>query len=144
MHTSVCVSMWVKYTTQMSTVASLICLGPSFQKMTHYFCFMGHYGPPILKKTPEALREEEPHNNHKTPGREKTKQSALYFPHQDECKTRTGIEQRTPKHRTTTESHNGRNNQQRITNNRGAVDDLIHYCTRPSAIVHQVVHGTEG
>ena len=28
---------------------------------------------------------------------------------------------------------------------RGALDDLMHYCTRPSAIVHQVVvHGTEG
>ena len=27
---------------------------------------------------------------------------------------------------------------------RGAVNDLMHYCTRPSTIVHQVVHGTEG
>ena len=35
MHTSV--SVLVKYTTQMSTVFSLICLDPSFQKMAHHF-----------------------------------------------------------------------------------------------------------
>ena len=32
MHTRICVSVWVKYTTQMSTVVSLICLGPPFHE----------------------------------------------------------------------------------------------------------------
>ena len=30
-------------------MVSLICVGPSVQKMTHYFCSMGLFGPPILK-----------------------------------------------------------------------------------------------
>ena len=60
-------------------------------------------------------REEEPHNNHET----QTKLSnQLSLPHQDDCKTRMDIKQRTTKHRTITESHNGSNNKQQINNNR--------------------------
>ena len=50
MHTSVCVSVKVKYTTQMSTVVSLICVGPSFQKMNHHFLLFGLLGPINLEK----------------------------------------------------------------------------------------------
>ena len=39
-----------KYTTQMSTVVSLICLGPSFQKMTHHFLLHGSLRPTNLQK----------------------------------------------------------------------------------------------
>ena len=39
-----------KYTTQMSTVVSLICLGPSFQKMTHHFLLHGSLSPTNLEK----------------------------------------------------------------------------------------------
>ena len=46
-------------------------------------------------------REEEPHNNHETPGRE-TKQSNQPSP--PNHKTRRGTKKRTTKHRTTTES----------------------------------------
>ena len=63
-------------------------------------------------------REEEPHNNHETPGRQ-TKQSNQYsLPNQDDCKTRMDTKKRTTKHRTLTESHKGSNNQQQIHNNR--------------------------
>ena len=48
MHTSVCVL--VKHTTQMSTVTSLICLGPSFQKMTHNFLLHESIQPTSLEK----------------------------------------------------------------------------------------------
>ena len=36
--------------TQMTTVVSLICLGPSFQKMTHYFLLHGSLQPTNLEK----------------------------------------------------------------------------------------------
>ena len=62
--------------------------------------------------------EEEPHNNLKTPGTHKKESYQLSLPHLDDCKTRMDIKQRTTKHRTITESHNGSNNQQWITNNR--------------------------
>ena len=54
--------------------------------------------------------EEEPHDNHKTPGRKTPKSNQHSLPHQDDCKTRIATKQRTTKHRTITESHNGRNN----------------------------------
>ena len=38
----------------MSTVVSLICLGPSFQKMTHHFLLHGSLQPTNLEKS-EAL-----------------------------------------------------------------------------------------
>ena len=44
-----------KYTTQISTVVSLICLGPLFQKMTHHFLLHGSIRPTNLEKKPEAL-----------------------------------------------------------------------------------------
>ena len=62
--------------------------------------------------------EEEPHNNHRTPGRHPKQNNQLSLPHRDDCKTRMDTKQPTTKHRTITESHNGSNNQQRITNNR--------------------------
>ena len=37
-------------TTQMSTVVSLICFGPSFQKMTHHFLLHGSLWPTNLEK----------------------------------------------------------------------------------------------
>ena len=39
------------------------------------------------KKTPWH-REEEPHNNHETPGRQTKQTNQLSLPHQDDCKTR--------------------------------------------------------
>ena len=36
-------------------------------------------------------REEEPHNNHETPGRHTKQSNQLSFPHQDDCKTRRYI-----------------------------------------------------
>ena len=39
----------------MSTVVSLICLGPSFQKMTHHFLAPGSLWPTSLEKKSEAL-----------------------------------------------------------------------------------------
>ena len=38
------------YNQQMSTVVSLICLGPSFQKMTHHFLLHGSLRPTNLEK----------------------------------------------------------------------------------------------
>ena len=43
----------------------------------------------------------------------KAKQPALSLPHQDDCNTRMDINQRTTKHRTITDSHNGSNNKQK-------------------------------
>ena len=54
--------------------------------------------------------EEQPHNNHETPGRQTKQSNQLSLPHQDDCKTK--------KHRMITESHNGSNNQQQINDNR--------------------------
>ena len=36
-------------------------------------------------------REEEPHNNHETPGRQTEQSNQLSLPHQDDCKTRRDI-----------------------------------------------------
>ena len=63
-------------------------------------------------------REKEPHSNHMTPGRQTKQSNQLSLPHQDDCKTRRDIKQRTTKHRTITESHNGSNNKQQVNNNR--------------------------
>ena len=41
----------------MSTVVSLICLGPSFQKMAHPFLLNGSLRPTYLEKTSEALKK---------------------------------------------------------------------------------------
>ena len=35
--------------------------------------------------------EEEPHNNHETPGRQTKQSNQLSLPHQDDCKTRMDI-----------------------------------------------------
>ena len=63
-------------------------------------------------------REEEPLNHHETPGRQIKQSNQLSLPHQDDCNTKMDIEQRTTKHRTITDSHNGSNNKQKVNNNR--------------------------
>ena len=57
-------------------------------------------------------REEELNINHETPGRQTKQSNQLSLPHQDDCKTRIDTMQRTTKHKTTIEPHNGSNNQQ--------------------------------
>ena len=63
-------------------------------------------------------REEEPHNNHETPGRQTKQNNQLSLPRQDDCNTKRNIKKRTAKHRTITESHKGSNNKQQVNNNR--------------------------
>ena len=63
-------------------------------------------------------REEEPLNHHETPGSQIKQSNQLFLPHQDDCNTRTDTKQRTTKHRTITDSHNGSNNKQKVNNNR--------------------------
>ena len=70
-----------------------------------------------LQTTP-WYREEEPHNNHKTSGRQTKQSNQLSLPHRDDCKTRMDTKKGTTKHRTNTESHTGRKNQLRINQNR--------------------------
>ena len=62
--------------------------------------------------------EEEPHNNHETPGRQTKQSNQLSLPNQDDCKTKMDIQQRITKHRIITDSRIGSNNKQRINNNR--------------------------
>ena len=62
-------------------------------------------------------REEEPLNHHETPGRQIKQSNQPSLPHQDDCNTRMDIKQRTTKHRTITDSHNGSNNKQKANNN---------------------------
>ena len=62
-----------------------------------------------LQTTPWR-REEEPLNHHETPGRQIKQSNQLSLPHQDDYNSRMDIKLRTPKHRTTTDSHNGSNN----------------------------------
>ena len=82
---------------------------------------------------PEA-REEEPPNHQETPGRQ-TKQQPTPHPHQDDRNTRTDTKQRTTKHRTITDSHNGSNNKQKANNNR---------TTAPEGTVAQATVGGGG
>ena len=63
-------------------------------------------------------REVEPPNHHETPGRQIKQSNQLSLPHQGDCNTRTDTKQRTTKHRTITDSHNGSNNKQKVNNNR--------------------------
>ena len=57
--------------------------------------------------------EEESHNHHETPGRQAKQGNQVSLPHQDECKIRMDIKERTTKDRTITDSHNGSNNKQK-------------------------------
>ena len=68
-------------------------------------------------QTNRLHREEEPHNNQKTPERQTKQSSQLSLPNQDDYKTRMDIKLRTTKHRTITDSHNGSNNKQQVINN---------------------------
>ena len=63
-------------------------------------------------------REEEPNNNHETPGRQTKQINQLSLPHQDDCKTRRDIKKCTAKHRTITESGNRSNNKHQVNNNK--------------------------
>ena len=63
-------------------------------------------------------REEESLNHHETPGRQIKQSNHLCLPYQDDCNTRTDTKQRTTKHRTITDFHNGSNNKQKVINNR--------------------------
>ena len=63
-------------------------------------------------------REEEPPNHHETSGRQTKQSNQLSLPNQDDCNTRMDTKQRTTKHRTITDSHNGSNNKQKVNNNR--------------------------
>ena len=56
--------------------------------------------------------------DNETPGRQLKQSNQLSLPHQDDCNTRTDTKQRTTKHRTITDSHNGSNNKQKVNNNR--------------------------
>ena len=58
-------------------------------------------------------REEEPLNHYETPGRQIKQSDQLSLPHQDDCNTSMDTKQRTTKHRTITDSHNGSNNKQK-------------------------------
>ena len=58
--------------------------------------------------------EEEPLNHHETPGRQTKQSNQLSLHHQDDCNTRMETTQRTIKHRTTTDPHNGSNNKQKV------------------------------
>ena len=62
-------------------------------------------------------REEEPHNNHKAPGRQTKQSNQLSLRHQGDRKTRRDIKKRKTKQRTITESNNGSNNKQQVNNN---------------------------
>ena len=63
-------------------------------------------------------REEEALKHHETAGRQIEQNNQLSLPNQDDCNTRTDTKQRTTKHRTITEFHNGSNNKQKVNNNR--------------------------
>ena len=69
-------------------------------------------------QTNPCHREEEPHNNHETPGIQTKQSNQLSLPHQDDCKNRMVIKLRTTKHTTITDSDNGSNNKQQVNNNR--------------------------
>ena len=63
-------------------------------------------------QTNQWYREEEPHNNPETPGRQTKQSNHFSLAHRDACKARNDTKYRTTKQRTITESHNGSNNQQ--------------------------------
>ena len=63
-------------------------------------------------------REEEPRNNHETPGRQTKQSNHLSLPHRNDCKARMDTILNTAKHKTITESQNGSNNPKQINNNR--------------------------
>ena len=52
-------------------------------------------------------REEEPDNNHETPGRQTKQSNQLCLPHRDTCKNRMDTKLLTTKYRTITEFRNG-------------------------------------
>ena len=66
---------------------------------------------------PVARRGRAAHPSRDT-GRQFKQSNQLSLPHQDDCNTRTDTKQRTTKHRTITDSHNGSNNKQKVHNDR--------------------------
>ena len=83
----------------------------------NYFRMMRKYHNHKLQTNPWH-REEEPHNNHDTSGRQTKQSYQLSVPQQDECKTRMDTQFRTTIHKTITDSHNGINNKQQVNNKR--------------------------
>ena len=82
---------------------------------------VSEYDQEIPQSLPQATpwhHEEEPLSHHETPERQIKPSNQLSLPHQDDCNTRMDTKQRTTKHRTITDSHNGSNNKRKITNNR--------------------------
>ena len=67
-----------------------------------------------IPQTTPWHREEEPLNHHEAPEKQIKQSNKLSLPHQDDCKTKMGIKERTTKHRTITDSHNGSNNKQKV------------------------------
>ena len=63
-------------------------------------------------------REEELLNHHETPRRQIKQSNQLSLPHQDDCNTRMDIKEHTTNYKTITDSHNGSNNKQKVSNNR--------------------------
>ena len=59
--------------------------------------------------------EEEALKYHETPGRQIKQSNQLSLPYQDYCNTRMDIKQRTTKHGTITDSHNGSDNKHNAT-----------------------------
>ena len=81
---------------------------------------VNEYDQEIPQSQPQTTmwhREAEPPNHHETSGRQIKQSNQLSLPHQDDCNTRTDTKQRTTKHRTITDSHNGSNNKQKVNNN---------------------------
>ena len=88
-----------------------------------------HFLPNIVSEYDQEIPQSQTADNPMAPRgraaqpsrdtRRQIKQSnQLSLPHQDDCNTRMVIKQRTTKHRTITDSHNGSNNKQKIHDNR--------------------------
>ena len=93
-------------------VQRLFC-NKAYQKLYFMAIRIAHHNHK-LQTNPRHL-EEEPHNHHKTPGRQTKQSNQLSLSHRNDCKTRMD---KVTHNKTITESHNGSNNQQRINNNR--------------------------
>ena len=61
-----------------------LIIGPQRKKNSEY-------DQDIQLQTNPLQREEEPHNNHETPGRQTKQSNQLSLPHQDDCKTKMDI-----------------------------------------------------
>ena len=96
------------YTDRMTKLKTVeILVKPNFKQsgwVTDWSKKVSEYDQKI-PQSQTADREEEPHSNHKTPGRQTKQSNQLSLPHQDDCKNRRDIKKRTTKHRTISESN---------------------------------------